>query len=84
MSTSEIARLQERIEELERELEQHKLDAVWWEHAAFTWKAQAEDKTEDQAREDWVKETLDAIPVIELKVEIPKPNDHRSLREGAD
>ena len=84
MSTSEIARLQERIEQLERELEHRKLDAVWWEHAAFIWKAQAEDKTEDQAREDWVKETLDEIPVIKLEVEISKPNDHCSLREGAD
>jgi len=80
---SEIAQLKERIEELQAELEQQKLDAIWWEHAAFTWKAEAEDKTPDQAREDWVQQTLDAIPIVETMRDV-FPDSPGAAREGAD
>jgi hypothetical protein len=41
-------------------------EVVWWTHAAFSWKAEAEDKPVEQVQDEWFQKELAKYPVIDI------------------
>jgi len=62
--------LEEQVELLKQEFRDHvkslEEEVVWWTHAAFSWKAESEDKSVQQVQEEWFQKELAKYPVIDI------------------